>query len=161
RPLPPREGPPITPGCGPNSAFFTNGWSTWGNDVGLVSNVDTTGTITSNIVNPISSGSLGATWTPPYSDHLVGLLGAPYQADDHAAFFARDASATPQDPFRIFTSDLAGNTFGPLLDPSPLVSSMTIPLLFSYAENPATATGVAPIGDGAQPIGPGGPTIVT
>src|SRR5207244_2232252 len=86
--------------------------------------------------------------------------GAANQADDHAVFLAFDVSAGGNNAaWRLFTSDITANTFGPLIDLSPTVASMGFPVFSGIGQNTAKNQAATPAIDFDNFCGP--PTIVT
>src|SRR5258708_11550392 len=143
-----------------NALYFTNGWGIWGGDVGVFGLFDTnTFATTYNLLNP-ATGKIGAAWTPPSPDTLSISEGAANQTDDHAVFLAFDTSApSGNTAWRLFTSHVTANTFGPLIDLSPAIASMGFPVFAGIGQNTATNQASTPAIDFFNFCGP--PTIVT
>jgi hypothetical protein len=124
-------------------AFITNGWGVYGNDIGLVGeqpSFPSAMNTTFNLLDPVSSGTVGSAWTPPAD--LTIYEGAPNQANDLASFLNLDLSAGPDDLYRVYTSNIVKNTFGTVYDVSGPISSFGFPDIFGMAENTNTRTGV-------------------
>jgi hypothetical protein len=143
-----------------NALYFTNGWGIWGGDVGVFGLFDTnTFATTYNLLNP-ATGKIGAAWTPPSPDTLSISEGAANQTDDHAVFLAFDTTApSGNTAWRLFTSHVTANTFGPLIDLSPAIASMGFPVFAGIGQNTATNQASTPAIDFFNFCGP--PTIVT
>jgi len=149
-----------TVGSQKNALYFTNGWGIWGGSVGLFGLVDlNTSANAYNLLN-LANGTVGRAWTPPSPDTLQIGEGAANQVDDHAAFLAYDSTAPSNSTaWRLVTSDIAANTFGPLIDLSPAVTSMGFPVFSGIGQNTATNQASTPATDFNNFCGP--PTIVT
>jgi hypothetical protein len=143
-----------------NAIFQTTGWGTWAGDVGLVERFDiNTGAVSANVLDPVSAGTLGPAWTPPYGPNVFIDQAAPNSANDDAAFVAARVNPDSSVGFDVFTSNLHDRTFGPLIDIGGPLSGMVAPALGGFGENPGTRTGVAGFGDFNDFCG--APTIVT
>jgi len=149
-----------TVGSEKNALYFTNGWGIWGSSLGLFGLFDlSTSANAYNLLN-LANGTVGRSWTPPFPDTLQIGEGAANQADDHAAFLAYDSTAPSNSAaWRLFTSDITTNTFGPLIDLSPAVASMGFPVLNCVGQNTGTNQASTPATDFNNFCGP--PTIVT
>jgi hypothetical protein len=143
-----------------NSLYFTNGWGIWGGDVGVEGLFDlSTFNSTYNLLNP-ATGTLGAPWTPPSPATLTLSLAAANPVNDQAALLAYDSTAaSPDTPWRILTSKITANTFGPLINLSPAVSSFGLPTIDGIGQNTTTNQAAASAADFFNFCGP--PTIVT
>jgi hypothetical protein len=149
-----------TVGSTKNALYFTNGWGIWGGGVGLFGLFDLkTFANAYNLLN-LANGTVGAAWTPPSPDTLQIGEGAANQANDHAAFLAYDISAPSNSTaWRLFTSDITKNTFGPIIDLSPTVTGMGLPVFDGIGQNTAMNQASTPATDFFNFCGP--PTIVT
>src|SRR5712664_856415 len=149
-----------TVGSQKNALYFTNGWGIWGGGVGLFGLFDlNTSANAYNLLN-MANGAVGPAWTPPSPDTLQIGEGAANQADDHAVFLAYDFSApSGNQAWRLLTSDIAANTFGPLIDLSPAIASMAVPVYVGIGQNTATNQASTAAIDFTNFCGP--PTIVT
>jgi len=100
-----------------------------------------------NLLN-LANGTVGRSWTPPFPDTLQIGEGGANQADDHAAFpglrFDRASNSTA---WRLFTSDITANTFGPLIDLTPAVASMDSRCSTGIGQNTATNQASTPATD--------------
>jgi len=136
------------------------GWGIFGNDLGLFQTQTYSGnslvSITYNLLNPVTSGTVGVAWTPP---EKIVLEGGPNQINDIGAFFAQDYAAQPNDQYRVFTSKIRDNTFGPVFDVSGPIKNFGLPVYTSFGENTTTNTGVLGGIDFYNICSP--PTIVT
>jgi hypothetical protein len=143
-----------------NALYFTNGWGIWGGDVGLYGLFDLSSFATTyNLLNP-ARGTVGPAWTPPAPNTLGLVEGAANQVNDHGAFLAFDSTApTFNASWRILTSDIQANTFGPLIDLTPAVAGMGFPVFDGIGQNTSTNQAATPVGDFANFCGP--PTIVS
>jgi len=149
-----------TVGSQKNALYFTNGWGIWGGGVGLFGLFDlNTSANAYNLLN-MANGAVGPAWTPPSPDTLQIGEGAANQADDHAVFLTYDFSApSGNQAWRLLTSDIAANTFGPLIDLSPAIASMAVPVYVGIGQNTATNQASTAAIDFTNFCGP--PTIVT
>src|SRR5713101_4832969 len=149
-----------TVGSQNNALFFTNGWGIWGGGVGLFGLFDlTTFASPFNLLN-VANGTIGAAWTPPSPNTLQIGEGAANQVNDHAVFLAFDFTASGNSTaWRLLTSDITANTFGPLVDLSPTVASMGFPVFSGIGQNTALNQVSTPVADFDNFCGP--PTIVT
>jgi len=143
-----------------NALYFTNGWGIWGGDVGLFGLFDlNTFANTYNLLNP-KTGVVGAAWTPPAPATLQIGEGAANQVDDHAAFLAFDFTAPNQNSaWRLLTSHITANTFGPLIDLSPATVGMGFPVFSGIGQNTSTNQAATAVTDFFNFCG--SPTIVT
>jgi hypothetical protein len=128
--------------------YFTNGWGTWGGSVGLFGLSDLITSATSyNLLNPVT-GTIGPAWTPPSSNTLVIHEGAANAANDLAVFLAFDTTASGNTTgWRLLTSNITQNTFGPLIDLSPTVATMGLPVFAGIGQNSSTNQAATPVGD--------------
>jgi len=149
-----------TVGSRKDALYYTNGWGIWGGSVGLFGLFDlNTSANAYNLLN-LANGTVGRSWTPPFPDTLQIGEGGANQADDHAAFLAYDSTAPSNSTaWRLFTSDITANTFGPLIDLTPAVASMGFPVLNCIGQNTATNQASTPATDFNNFCGP--PTMVT
>jgi len=108
----------------------------------------------------VASGTLGAAWTPPAPDTLQLGEGAANSRDDQAVFLAFDFTASGNSTaWRLLTSHITQNTFGPLIDLSPTVAGMGLPVFDGIGQNAATNQATSAVSDFINFCGP--PTIVT
>ncbi|HXM56391.1 MAG TPA: S8 family serine peptidase [Candidatus Dormibacteraeota bacterium] len=131
----------------PLHTFVTPGWGIWGGGVGLVGDGDLGARAIDSfhVLNPVSSGRLGAAWTPPSGTNPI--LAASNEADANGAFIYNDP-ATGKWP--VFTSNIPANTFSPVFDTSAALSGLGVPGLGGFDENTSTRTGVGLFGDFSQ-----------
>jgi hypothetical protein len=131
-----------------NKLYFTNGWGIWGGSVGLFGLSDQITFASSyNLLNP-ATGTIGPAWTPPSPNTLQISEGAANQANDRAVFLAYDATASGNTTaWRLLTSNIAENTFGPLIDLSPTVAAMGLPVFTAIGQNTSTNQAATPVGD--------------
>lgn len=128
-----------------NSLYFTVGMSgIFGGDIGLVGLEDVSSqNSTFNLLNTVTSGTLGAAWTPPAAvNNLVLGEAAENSANAVGAFYGFDLNAAQKDNYRVFTSDITHNTFSPLYDVSAPLASEISPNAWGFAENTATNQGL-------------------
>jgi len=135
-----------TAGSLTNQVFATTGWGVWGRDVGLVGTKDLTAAnpSTFNVMNPVSSGTLGAAWTPPNAGGPGVCYAATNQVDANGAFLFFDV---PNNRWPVYTSNITANTFSPLRDTSAALAGLGFPIAGGFDENTTTRTGVAPFED--------------
>jgi hypothetical protein len=131
-----------------NELYFTNGWGIWGGSVGLFGLSDLVTSATSyNLLNPVT-GAVGTAWTPPSPNTLVIHEGAANQASDNAVFLAFDTTASGNTTgYRLLTSNITANTFGPLINLSPTVATMGLPVFSGIGQNTSTNQAATPVGD--------------
>ena len=143
-----------------NALYFTTGSGIWGGSVGLFGLFDlNTFASNYNLLN-VPDGTVGNPWTPPSPDTLSISEGASNQANDHAAFLAFDLTApSNNNAWKIFTSDITRNTFGPLIDLSPAIASMGLPVFDGIGQNTRRNEASMPVTDFFNFCG--SPTIVT
>jgi hypothetical protein len=112
-----------------------------GNSVGLVEREHSTGHLnvvrTFSTLNPLRRNRISGTWTPPVgTDHLVSQVSR-NQGVPNVAVYALDLSGR----FRptLFTSDVAANTFGPVISISDgdFVSGGDPPMAYDNVANQA------------------------
>lgn len=146
---------------------FAGGWGVYANDIGLLGTFDTTtGNSTYNLLNPVSTGTVGSAWTNP-DPNLLEV--AANSAGDTAGALAGQAGTGST--YRVFNTDLVGNTSGPEYDVSGPIASFLYPFYNWIAQNPATNTALIAGGDlfnfcaspvmDAVDLGTGGQTSVT
>jgi hypothetical protein len=131
-----------------NKLYFTNGWGIWGGSVGLFGLFDESTFANSyNLLNT-AAGTIGAAWTPPSPNTLQLGEGAANQANDGAVFLAFDTTASGNTTaWRLLTSNITANTFGPLIDLSPTVATMGLPVFSGIGQNTSTNQAATPVGD--------------
>ena len=121
-------------------------------DVGLYDDVAPTAE-TFRLLNPVASGTQAGTWTPDSSE-LDGLLcPAANQTTDDTAVLAGIGGPAPT--YRVFTSNVGQNTFGPDRSIVPAISSMGFPIAGGVAQNTTTGTAIVGLGDVTNLDGPG------
>jgi len=142
-----------------NALYFTNGWGIWGGDVGLFGLFDLSTFASSyNLLNP-TTGTVGAAWTPPSPNTLQIGEAAANQVDTRAALLAFDTTQPIATAWRVLTSDITANTFGPPIDLSPAIAGMGLPVFDGIGQNTTTNQATMPAGDFFNFCG--SPTIVT
>jgi hypothetical protein len=141
-----------------NQLYFTNGWGIWGGSVGLFGLSDLITSASSyNLLSP-ATGTVGPAWTPPSANTLVIQEGAANQANDRAVFLSYDTTASANAGWRLLTSNVTQNTFGPLIDLTPTVATMGLPVFAGIGQNTSTNQAATPVGDFLNFCAP--PTIV-
>jgi hypothetical protein len=118
-----------------------------GNSVGLVEHEHVQGifhvTRTFQTMNPLNSNKFTGVWTPPIgTEHLIMPAGVSRsQGEPQAAVFAEDNSGNFI-PW-VFSSDVAANTFGPVVDvtDSTNFGSVQPPMAYDSATNQAILGG--------------------
>jgi hypothetical protein len=121
-------------------------------DTGLYA--DTTqggaGTTTYDLLHPVASGTGAGQWTPPAGLATPQLmLGANDQQDANTAFLSFQDMSNPQ----VFSSNVAADTFGPVISLAPEVSGFTVPQETGIAQDGNTAL-VAAVDFANQNAGP-------
>ncbi|HKU67935.1 MAG TPA: S8 family serine peptidase [Candidatus Baltobacteraceae bacterium] len=133
-----------------NSLYYTPGFAgLFGNDIALFGLQDqSTYNSTFNLLDTVSSGTIGSAWTPTAAINNLYLgEAAENGANDVAAFYGYDPSGAHNDNYRLFTSDIVHNTFGSIYDISAPLQSMGLPNVWGIAENTATNQGILPAED--------------
>lgn len=132
--------------------LFAAPFGIYGNDIGLYG----TGSSESfAALNTVSDGQTSA-WTPP----LMRITDSATNQDSGTGFFiALKPSFFIGNQFRVFTSNIADNTFGPLIDVTNALHAF-LPDYMGIAEDTSTHTGVL-VGGSVFLIACIPPTIVT
>jgi hypothetical protein len=129
-----------------NNLYFSEGGSgIFGGDVGLIGleNTTTFGA-TYNLLDTVGNGTLGAAWTPPSTvDNFVSET-AENSVNDIVPMYFYDPSGPTNDNYRLFTSNIVKNTFGPIYDISKPIESEGLPNVWGLAENTSTDRAVLP-----------------
>jgi hypothetical protein len=124
--------------------FFSNGGSgIFGGDIALIG-LENTATYAStyNLLDTVSSGVLGAAWTPPATiDNSVAEI-AENSANDDLAMYYYDPAGKTNDNYRLLTSNIVRNTFGPVIDISRPIDKEGFPNVWGLAENTTTKEAV-------------------
>jgi hypothetical protein len=137
----------FSPCCtGPSLFYRTIGGGIVGSDIGLYELFDQmSNTTTYGLLNPVATGTLGASWSPPVSNSFQ-FLGAAYnQSTTNVAFYGNtpnsgsgSGSSSPTGTWSLFASNLATNTFSPVYDITSAISAETTPEYQMMAQNPTT-----------------------
>ena len=129
-----------------------------GNSVGLVEREHVVSLFhvirTFSVLNPLSGNRVTGTWTPPVQSDEIACPAANQTTDDTAVFAGKDAST-----YRVFTSNIGQNTFGPSRSLAPALSAMSFPIAGGVAQNTKTGDALAVFADVANLGGP--PSIVS
>jgi hypothetical protein len=123
-------------------------------DTALYADSQESGATTYTVRAPVASGSTG-TWTPPGVQDGAQVVPADNQDTDTDALLI----GSSQVGYRVLTTDVRANTFGPSVPLDTALSSFAIPEVTGFGED--TATGTAVVGasdflDGSSP-----PTLIT
>jgi hypothetical protein len=119
------------------SLYFSEGGSgIFGGDIGLIGLENaTTGATTYNLLDTVASGALGSAWTPPATvDNFVSEA-AENGSDDVVPMEFYDPNGKTNDNYRLFTSEITHNTFGPIYDVSKPIETEALPNIWGLAEN--------------------------
>lgn len=111
-------------------------------------------TITYRVRDPLSS-QRARTWTPPHVPSGAQVEPADNQDTATDAVLIGDTN----DGFRVITSDVAADTFGPSVDLGPALSSFGFAVVTALGEDTATGTAVVGASDFLNAAAP--PTLVT
>jgi hypothetical protein len=103
-------------------------------DVGLYQRYDQDGKQAYRVVKPVARGGDGGAWTPPAEDvpsgGSTGALAAPNQSTDTTAFLFGNNG--PNGAYRVFTSNVGANTFGPPTDVQPALRQFAFPFVTGF-----------------------------
>jgi hypothetical protein len=121
-------------------------------DVGLYDD-STPAADTFRVLNPVATGTQSGTWTPSAAEQDGLLCPAPNQTTDDTAVLA--GTGGPAATYRVFTSNVGQNTFGPDRSLAPALSSMGFPIAGGVAQNTTTGDALVGVGDVANLNGPG------
>jgi hypothetical protein len=119
-------------------------------DVGLYDESSASG----DTFKVLSGGHQAGTWTPPVQSDEIACPAANQTTDDTAVFAGKDAST-----YRVFTSNVGQNTFGPSRSLTPALSGMSFPIAGGVAQNTKTGDALVVFADVANLGGP--PSIVS
>jgi len=126
------------------------------NDVRLLADTNTSTFATSyTAFSPLSSGTAAGSWTPP--DAPIGAQVQPADNQDTPTTALMIGNFIVG--FRVLTTNVAANTFGPSYSLSPVLSSFGFPQVTGFAQDTATDTAVAGASDLANSSAP--PTLIT
>jgi hypothetical protein len=148
-------------GAATGALYFSEGGSgIFGGDVGLIGLESTsTEATTYNLLDSVANGTVGAAWTPPAAiDNFVSEA-AENGSNDVVPMYFYDPSGKPNDNYRLFTSDITQNTFGPIYDVSKPIEKEGLPNVWGLAENTETKEAVL-LGEDFEADCPA-PTIIT
>ncbi len=125
-------------------------------DVGLYDD-STASADTYRVLNPVATATQSGTWTPPAGEQDGLLCPASNQTTDDTAMLA--GTGGPGATYRVFTTNIAQNTFGPDRSIAPAISSTGFPIAGGIAQNTTTGDAVVGVSDFDHLDGP--PTIVS
>jgi len=148
-------------GAATGSLYFSEGGSgIFGGDIGLIGLENTsTGATTYNLLDTVTSGAIGAAWTPPVTvDNFVSEA-AENGSNDVVPMEFYDPNGKTNDNYRLFTSQITHNTFGPIYDVSAPIEKEALPNVWGLAENTETKEAVL-LGEDFEADCPA-PTIIT
>ncbi len=145
---------------GTGNIYSTGGWGAWGGDIGLVGIQSAKGTFGYNLLNPISAGTLGAAWNPPFPSSYNLDEGALNNVDGTGAFLVTDLSHPNPDRFKVFTSNLAADTFSQAYDISGPLSGFTLPIIGGMAQDGNLKSTVVAFSDAFASNSCAAPTLV-
>ncbi len=141
---------------GSNSLYYTPGWGIWGNDVGLFCDEnETTFASTCNLLNTVTSGTIGSAFTFPAAPSTINEAAA-NSANDSATFLGNTYTTSIQ--WQLLTSNLLNNTTTSLYNINP--TGATTPEFWGIAEDTATNTAVLPYDDLSNTSAPPGIELV-
>ncbi|MEO3748930.1 S8 family serine peptidase [Plantactinospora sp. B5E13] len=114
------------------------------NGVGLYQRIDPDGTKSFQVLKPVATGGDGGAWTPPAENvpatGTSGPLPAPNQRTSTTAFLYGQNG--PNGGYRVFTSDVAANTFGTPTDVQPALAGIPYPLVTAFGADNTTRQAV-------------------
>jgi hypothetical protein len=103
-------------------------------DVGLYQRYDEDGQQAYQVIKPVATGGDGGAWTPPAENvpagGSTGALAAPNQSTDTTAFLFGNNG--PNGGYRVFTSNVGANTFGPPTDVQPALQKLAFPFVTGF-----------------------------
>ncbi len=118
-------------------------------DVGLYDDYDpSVGTSTFHVLDPLQSGTQSSPWTPP---SRVGdlICAAHNQGSKDAAFVSGQGGTQPT--LRVFTSDIAANTFSKTVSLTPGLHGIGLATIGGFAQDNHTGTAVVATNDAFDP----------
>jgi hypothetical protein len=125
-------------------------------DTGLLADTnDSTFTTNYTAFKPLSSGTAAGTWTPP--DAPIGAQVQPADNQDTATTALMIGNFVVG--YRVLTTNIAANTFGPSYSLSPALSSFGFPEVTGFGQDTATGTAVVGASDFLNSSAP--PTLIT
>lgn len=126
-------------------------------DVGLLADNLTSPPFTTSYTafSPLSSPAAAGTWTPPDAPLGAQVQPADNQDTPTTALMIGNFAVG----FRVLTTNIAANTFGPSYSLSPVLSSFGFPQVTGFAQDTATNTAVVGALDLANQSAP--PTLIT
>jgi hypothetical protein len=125
-------------------------------DTGLYERIDPGGSQSYHVVAPLSTGADGGAWTPPAADVTPNDGTAPQPAPNQETnknWFLYGKNG-PTGAYRVFTSDVAANTFGAPTDVEPQLSGYQFPYVTAFGSDNSTGTAVVGASDFFQYNGP-------
>jgi hypothetical protein len=114
-------------------------------DVGLYDESSASG----DTFHVLAAGHQAGTWTPPVQSDEIACPAPNQTTDDAAVFAGGDASS-----YRVFTSNVGQNTFGPARSLSPALAGMSVPIAGVVAQNTKTGDALVVFADAANLGGP-------
>jgi hypothetical protein len=125
-------------------------------DVGLLADTNTSTFATSyTAFSPLSSGTASGAWTPPDAPIGAQVQPADNQETPATALMIGNSVAG----FRVLTTNVAANTFGPSYSLGPVLSSFGSPQVTGFAQDTTTGTAVVGASDFDNQSAP--PTLIT
>ena len=118
----------------------TDGPGIFAGDVGLYSDQNnSTFQTTYSVLNPLRSGQATGTWTPPAAPIGAQVYPAGNQDTEKTALLIGNAVIG----WRVLTSNIAANTFGPSASLDPALSSLVFPQVTGFGQDTSADTAVA------------------
>jgi hypothetical protein len=116
--------------------YLLGSWGFFPNDTSMVDTEPEVGSASPqyNLLAPVSSNTLGATWSPPSGLFVYDT--ALNTVNETAASLAFNLSVPPSQAWHVFTSNIATNTVGQTFDLSPALTSMGSPEVGTIMQNP-------------------------
>jgi hypothetical protein len=138
---------------------LTEGAGIGAGDAGLYSDTTAAG-VSYDLLHPAATATAAGQWTPPQA--LAPAPGGVFQTanDPQASSVAMLSTAGgPDGQPKVFTANLAANTFGPAYPIAPALKGLGAPFYTGITQDTATGTAIVAAGDNDNPGA--GPTFVT
>jgi hypothetical protein len=126
--------------------YFSEGSSgIFGGDIGLIGLENTTTfESTYNLLDTVTSGTIGSAWTPPKAVDNGITETAENSVSDVVPMYYYDPNGKTNDNYRLFTSDIVHNTFSPIYDISKPIETEGLPNYWGMAEDTASNYAILP-----------------
>lgn len=141
-----------TPLSSNQDAYLTIGWGVWGDDIGILATRNLTipgdppSATSFTLMNPVASGALGSSWSPPVLKDGVSAIvqSAVSTGTSTAVILSGNAIGSSKIPYKVFSSNLSANTFSPAYNVSAALPKHVngVPFALGLAYDGGTHTGV-------------------